>query len=162
MPLPRKSYFEHLFKCLKENRLILIPKSRDMLTSWSVMIWAAHKAQWHNGFAVVQTMKEDKAMEMVAYVDCLWRNQPDWLRARHEVEKSSSTEIKWKSGGRVLGVPQGEHQIRTYHPTMLILDECCFLPEAEQCWATAFASSPHIQLIGVSSAGPGWMADQCQ
>src|SRR2546423_11904324 len=59
MPLPRKSYFEHLFKCLKENRLILIPKSRDMLTSWSVMIWAAHKAQWHNGFAVVQTMKED-------------------------------------------------------------------------------------------------------
>lgn len=109
----------------------------------------------------MQTMKEDKAMEMIAYADCLFRNQPEWLKALHPVKKSSATEIVWENGGRILGVPQGEHQIRTYHSTTYIMDECAFLPEAEQCYNAAKASSPHVQMIAVSSAGAGWFADQC-
>lgn len=160
-PFPKKSYFEHLFAAFQKHRLLLIPKSRDMLTSWSVMVWATALAQWKNGFCVVQTMKEDKAKELVAYADCLWRHQELWLRRLHPLAGQSATEITWRDGGRVLGVPAGEHQIRTYHPTLYIMDEAAFLPEAEACWNVALASSPHIQMIGVSSASPGWMANEC-
>lgn len=158
---PQKTYFRLLFDAFAKESKLFVPKSRDMMTSWSALIWATHQAQWKKAFAVVQTMKEGKAMELIAYSDCLYRNQPDWLRARHPLKSSNATEINWANGGRVLAVPGGEHQIRTYHPTIFILDEAAFLPEAEQCYNTARASSPHVQMIAVSSAGPGWFADQC-
>jgi hypothetical protein len=158
---PRKSYFAHLFAAFTAEKCLFVPKSRDMMTSWSVLVWATHQAQWKHGFAVVQTMKEDKAIELIGYADCLYRNQPDWLRARHPLKSKTSTEIAWEDGGRVLGVPAGEHQIRTYHPTIYIMDESSFLPEAEQCYNCAKASSPNIQMLAVSSAGPGWFGDEC-
>jgi hypothetical protein len=158
---PHKSYFGLLFAALAKESKLFIPKSRDMMTSWSALIWATHQAQWKQAFAIIQTMKEPKAMELIAYAHCLYNNQPEWLRARHPLKSSNSTELNWENGGRVLGVPGGEHQIRTYHPTIFIMDEAAFLPEAEQCYNSAKASSPSVQMIAVSSAGPGWFGDQC-
>jgi hypothetical protein len=160
-PFPQKSYFVSLFDALALEPKLFVPKSRDMMTSWSALIWATHQAQWKKAFAVVQTMKEGKAMELISYADCLYRNQPEWLRNFHPLKSSNATELTWENGGRVLAVPGGEHQIRTYHPTIFIMDEAAFLPEAEQCYNSAKASSPNIQMIAVSSAGPGWFADQC-
>lgn len=160
-PFPQKSYFRVLFDALGTEDKLFIPKSRDMLTSWSALIWATHQAQWKKAFSVVQTMKEGKAMELIAYAECLYRNQPDWLKRMHPLKSTNATELNWENGGRVLAVPGGEHQIRTYHPTIFIMDEAAFLPEAEQCYNSAKASSPHVQMIAVSSAGPGWFADQC-
>src|ERR1700731_3490979 len=50
-PFPGKSYFRVLFDALAENRSaevpsIFIPKTREMVTSWSVMVYATHAAQW--------------------------------------------------------------------------------------------------------------------
>ena len=106
-------------------------------------------------------MKDDKAQELVGYAECLYRNQSEEMKALHPAEVSAS-EINWKAGGRVLGVPAGQHQIRTYHPTIYIMDEAAFLPEAEQCYSATLASSPHCQIIAVSSAGPGWFGQQCE
>lgn len=160
-PFPHKDYFHVLFDALAKEDKLFIPKSRDMMTSWSALIWATHQAQWKNAFAVVQTMKDGKAMELIGYAQCLYRNQPDWLRAKHPLKSENASELNWEGGGRVLGVPGGEHQIRTYHPTIYIMDEAAFLPEAEQCYNSAKASSPHVQMIAVSSAGPGWFGDEC-
>lgn len=160
-PFPQKSYFRLLFDAFAIESKLFIPKSRDMMTSWSVLIWATHQAQWKKAFSVVQTMKEGKAMELLSYAACLYRNQPEWLRKMHPLQSDNSTELRWENGGRVLSVPGGEHQIRTYHPTIYVMDEASFLPEAEQCYNSAKASSPNIQMIAVSSAGPGWFGDEC-
>ena len=132
-----------------------------MVTSWSAMAWATHQAQWYRAFVIVQTMKEDKAAELIGYSACLYRNQRDWMQAFHPLKQQSQTEMVWQHGGRILGIPQGEHQIRTYHPGIYIQDESAFLPEAERCYNAAKASSPHVQIICVSSAGPGWFGDEC-
>jgi hypothetical protein len=159
-PFPQKAYFVPVFEAFKKERRLFIPKTRDMLTSWCGMVWATHEAQWNSAFCIVQSMKDDKAQELVEYAAILHRNQPDWLRARHPIAHQSRNDIRFEHGGRILGVPAGEHQIRTYHPTMYIMDEAAFLPEAQACWSTVHAAGTP-QMIAISSAGPGWFGDEC-
>ena len=159
-PFPKKSYFSVVFKYFKSEKRLFLPKTREMLTSWSAMIWATGEAQWNQAEVIVQTDSEDKAKELVGYGQCLYRNQADFLKARHPLAgEPSQLEIKWKSGGRLFGIPKGEHKIRLYHPTIYIMDEASFLPEAQQCFDTAAPVAG--QIIAISSAGPGWFATQC-
>lgn len=137
-----------------------MPKTREMVTSWSVMAYAAHRAQWFKAEVVVQTDSEDKAKELVGYAECLYRNQEPWLKERHPIAgEASQLSIEWRDGGRVFGIPKGEHKIRMYHPTIYVMDEAAFLPEAEQCYNAAHPVAK--QIIAISSAGPGWFGDEC-
>lgn len=157
---PRKSYFDVLFNALAENERIFIPKTREMITSWSVMAYAAHRAQWFKSEIVVQTDSEDKAKQLVGYAEALYRNQEPFLLKRHPLSgEASQLSIEWKDGGRVFGIPKGEHKIRMYHPTIYVMDEAAFLPEAEQCFNAAHPVAK--QIIAISSAGPGWFGDEC-
>lgn len=158
---PKKTYFDVLFHFLaKMDEHLAIPKTREMVTSWSVMAFATHQAQWFKSEVVVQTDSEDKAKQLVGYAECLYRNQEPFLKARHPlVSEASQLSIEWKDGGKIFGIPKGEHKIRMYHPTLYIMDEAAFLPEAEQCFNAAQPVTKKI--IAISSAGPGWFGDEC-
>lgn len=159
-PFPRKSYFKPLFAYLKSESRLFIPKSREMVTSLAVMGYGTHAAQWRKAEVVVQCDSEDKAKELVHHCQIYYEEQPAWLKKRHPlVSRPSSDTITWRSGGRVIGLPSGEHKIRLYHPTIYILDEASFLPEAEGCYN--YASPVCGQIIAISSAGPGWFGNQC-
>ena len=160
-PFPRKSYFEPVFAAFKAEKRLFIPKTREMLTSWCVMAFATHQAQWFKAEVIIQADKEDKASELVGgYAECLYRNQPDWLRARHPLKApASALGIEWADGGRIFGIPKGVNQMRVYHPTVYVIDEAAFLPEAEACFNVANPVAG--QIIAISSAGPGWFGDEC-
>lgn len=158
---PDKSYFRLLFSAFAHDDRLFIPKTREMLTSWAVMVWATHRAQWFKAECVVQTESEDKAKQLISYAECLYRNQDDFLKQLHPLgTEASHLNIEWKDGGRVFGIPKGENKIRMYHPTIYVMDEAAFLPEAEQCYNAAHPVAR--QIIAISSAGPGWFGDQCQ
>lgn len=124
------------------------------------MVHAAHQAQWFKSEVIVQTDSEEKAKQLVGYADCLYRNQPDWLRAMHPlVREPSALTVEWIDGGKVFGIPKGENKIRMFHPTIYIMDEAAFLPEAEACYNAAHPVAG--QIIAISSAGPGWFGDEC-
>lgn len=157
---PEKSYFVPLFEAFRVNPRLFIPKTREMLTSWCVMGYATARAQWDKWFVIVQTEAEIKAEELVHYSRILYENQADWMRARHPLKgEGSALEIEWKSGGKIMAIPKGENKIRLYHPTLYVMDEAAFLPEAEQCYNAAHPVAQ--QIIAISSAGPGWFGDQC-
>jgi hypothetical protein len=67
--------------------------------------------------------------------------------------------MEWADGGRIFGIPKGEHKVRMWHPTIYVMDEAAFLPEAEQCYNAAHPVAK--QIIAISSAGPGWFGDEC-
>lgn len=124
------------------------------------MVHATHRAQWLKSECVVQTDSEEKAKELVGYAECLYRNQEPWLKQRHPLKsEASSLSIEWADGGRIFGIPHGEHKLRLYHPTIVIFDEASFLPEFEACYNVAQPVAK--QIIAVSSAGPGRFADLC-
>jgi len=159
-PFPQKNYFVPLFdEFLRADRL-LVPKSREMMTSWSFMLYAVYRAQWHKADVVIQTGSLGKVQDLVSYASQLYRYQHDFLKVRHPLEKETQTELTWADGGRVRAIPSGADQIRLYHPTIVIFDECAFLEEFAACWNTAHPVAK--QMIGVSSAGPGSFADMCQ
>jgi hypothetical protein len=159
-PFPKKSYFVPLFKALVTESRLFIPKTREMITSWAIMAHGAHRAQWYKAEVIVQTESEDKAQELVGYAECLYRNQPDWLRAMHPLKgEASRLHIEWADGGRVFGIPHGENKIRLYHPTIVIFDEAAFLTDFERAYNAAQPVAQ--QIIAVSSAGPGRFADLC-
>jgi hypothetical protein len=157
---PKKSYFQPLFKAFASESRLFIPKTREMLTSWSVMVWATHQAQWRKAEVIVQTDSEEKAKQLVGYAETLYRNQAPWLKSLHALAaEPSQLAMEWKTGGLVFGIPKGEHKIRMFHPTIYIMDEAAFLPEAEQCYNAAQPVAR--QIIAISSAGPGWFGDEC-
>jgi hypothetical protein len=159
-PFPQKPYFPVLFDAFKTQPRLFVCKSREMLTSWCCMVYATHRAQWAKAEVVVQTAKEEKARRLVEYAAILYRNQPEWLQRRHPLKRDATAlALEWADGGKLYGIPGGEDQIRMYHPTIVIFDEAAFLPAAE---ASYNASNPVAkQIIAISSAAPGWFADEC-
>lgn len=171
-PFPQKSFFVELFKAFlghspydfpdpKKPRLFT-PKSREMMTSWAVMAYATWRAQWHNWECLVQTESLEKDKELIDYCSQLWRNQEPWLKDRHPLatREPNTFSLEYAKGGRVVAIPSGAHKIRLYHPTLYVLDEAAFLPEAQACYDTAHPVA--FQIIGISSAGPSWFGDECQ
>jgi hypothetical protein len=159
-PFPRKSYFRPLFAAFLTAPRLFVPKTREMLTSWCVMVFCTNQAQWKKSFCVVQTDSEEKAKDLIRYCRILYENQPAWMKARHPLKSDpSQTQVEWASGGRILAIPKGENKIRLFHPTIYVMDEAAFLPEAEACYNAAHPVAN--QIIAISSAGPGWFGNEC-
>lgn len=167
-PFPRKSYFRPLIGELlrpvihpsQDCQTTLFPKSRELMTSWSICLYLGWLCQWRPGtLAVVQTLKETKAAELIRYVAILTENQEPFLQERHRLARSVALEIEWQNGSRMFGIPGGENQIRMFHPFVAVFDEMCFMEDAQACFDAVAPVAK--QIVGVSSAHPGWMGDQC-
>lgn len=167
-PFPDEPYLDEVIKDLARRKRLLIPKSREMMISWCCMGWIAHQCQWFPGtLAIVQSAKHDKSKDLVSgegrpgYVRTLWEQQDPFLQWLHPLEKPSqdmpADRFTWKNGSQVMAFPAGAEQIRQYHPSIYLMDEAAFLPEAEQSWGAAHPVSG--QIIAVSSAGPSWFGE---
>jgi hypothetical protein len=163
-PFPTKEYLRVVLRYLERSPRIFIPKSREMLTSWLVMGYCTQKAQYKKRTRVIiQTEKEEKGWDLVEYCRCLYNQQPEWLRRLHPLATGgvqSKGLLLWDNESRVRAIPSGANQVRQAHPTVLVLDEASFLPEAMQSYETA--NPVTSQIIAISSAGPGWFADMCE
>jgi hypothetical protein len=157
---PRKTYFQPLMGALMSEQRLFVCKTREMMASWAIVVYATHKAQWHQAETIVQTENEEKAKNLLKYAQILYDNQDDHLKALHPLKGSSQLSIEWQSGGRIFGIPAGESKIRMWHPTVYIQDEAAFLPDGQVCYDAAHPVAH--QIVAVSSAAPGWFAEECQ
>ena len=157
---PVKPYLLEVMKLLLSKETLFIWKSREMMMSWLVSLYIAWMCQWFPVFWVAQTGKEDKVAELIQYARVLHVNQPEWMRRRNPLLVDNELELRWKLGGRFLGVPKGADQIRIHHPYGYFQDESAFLPEAE---ASFNAVRPVCkQIICVSSDEMGWFHNECR
>lgn len=163
-PFPQYPFFPFLFSVFLDpnEKSVLIKKSRDMMLSWAAMgfaVWYAEKTQGVQ--IVVQSQKEEKAIDLIEYARVLYRNQPDWLKERHplamEIRMQPRNAIKWANGSEIIGIPEGADQIRSHHPAMMIGDEVAFQPDAGAAYDTAQPACTKI--LEISSAGPGWYSE---
>ena len=133
-PFPAKQYLLVAMSYLLTCDTLFIPKSREMMTSWLVCGYIAWMTQWlPHIFWILQTEKEDKATQLIQYCRILYNRQPAWMQERNPLVVSNSVELKRANGSHVMAVPQGENQVRLFHPYGYMQDESAFLPEgAEQ------------------------------
>ena len=166
---PSKPYMPWLFRLLESERRLLVPKSRDMVVSWSAMAYAVWRCQTQERTRVmIQTQKEDKGIELVCgakipgYAKTLYMRQWEGLKEKFpladKLEAMPGNLLAWKNESVIQAVPKGADQIRLYHPTVLIFDEAAHLDEFEAAYG---AADPVCQqIIAVSSVTPGWFWDE--
>ncbi len=159
-PLPRLLYIQALFRLLQIDRIILLEKSRDMMVSWicvAYLTWEAMCVPYRG--VLFQTQKEDKAIQLVDYAKCLYRNQPPRLQEAFPlakpVDKQAGLELQFANGSYIAGIPGGANQIRSWG---YLNDESSFQPDAGDCYNEAL-SAVRGKIIFNSSAGPSWYAD---
>jgi phage FluMu gp28-like protein len=161
-PFPDKPYFRFVLHEIHRNKVLLIEKSRDMMLSWLCVGYFTHAAITTERREVLfQSQKEDKAAELIDYARILYEQQPQALKQRSPLAKplrsQSSLKLEFANGSRLVGIPEGADQIRSYHPWGLLMDEAAFQPEAGEAYDAAVPVCEKI--VVVSSAGPGWFAD---
>jgi hypothetical protein len=158
-PFPDLPYLGPLFDVLQAERIIWIEKSRDMMVSWvcvAYLLWEAIRVPERG--VIFQTQKEEKAKQLIKYAKCLYDRQPDWLKAARPLYRQSDLSIEFTNGSKVMGIPGGADQIRSYHPYAYLNDESSFQPEAGECYNEALAAV-RGKIIFNSTAGPSWYAD---
>jgi len=162
-PFPEKLYFGALVEGFLKEPVLFLEKSRDMMISWLFVGLFTHAAMTNPGIEVLfQSQKEEKALELVGYAKTLYKRQSSELREVFPLKpgKPGSGALEFANGSRIIGIPGGGEQIRSYHPWALFQDEAAFMPEAGEAYDHAVPVCEKI--VVVSSAGPGWFSEQCQ
>jgi hypothetical protein len=98
--------------------VLFIEKSRDMMLSWLCVGYFTHAAITTERREVLfQSQKEDKAGELIEYARILYDQQPRALQQRFPLAKPMrSQSMEFANGSRLVGIPEGAGQIRSYHP----------------------------------------------
>jgi len=159
-PFPDKPYFRPLMEVFQAEPILFIEKSRDMMLSWLCVGLFTHVAITTPGIEVLfQSQKEEKAFELVDYAKILYDRSDEAIRKAHPLKSriQAAGRLEFAHGSRIIGIPGGGDQIRSYHPWGLFQDEAAFMPEAGQCYDHAVPVCKKIVVL--SSAGPGWFAD---
>lgn len=154
-PFPKKEYFLPVMNALLNEKLLFIQKSREMMTSWEAVGFATWMcSKMPQIFWLFQSEKEDKVIQLVNYARILHRNQPKWLIDHNPLVVDNVTELVWKRGGKIVGIPGGADQVRSYHPYALLSDESAFQLEFEASFNAAKPVCKKIVAISTDAMGP--------
>ena len=168
---PRKRYFPVIFSRLVTEPLLWIPKSREMMLSWALAGYASWAAQFHERVrAIFQSQKQEKSNELVTgrgsegYVKTLYSRQDDWLQRRYPLASRladmPADKFTWGHQSLVQGMAGGPDQVRSYHPTIFIMDEAAHIDGAEDSYNAAKPVAD--QIILTSSTAPSWFGDHTE
>ena len=161
-PFPPNDYFQIVHEIIRRQKVTAFEKSRDMMMSWAIVGYFTFEAMTVPAREIVfQSMTEDKSFEMITYAKQLYRSQPDWLQKAFPLTKPlvkmAAGELSFANGSVMWGIPDGEDQIRSYHPWGYISDESCFQAAAGSCYDNAQACAMKIVLNSTASAS--WYGD---
>jgi hypothetical protein len=116
-PFPPLPHFQPMFEILDLEPIVWIEKSRDLMVSWACVAYLTlHAMRTPQRGVLFQTLKYNKAIDLVEYAKCLYRGQPAWLKAAFPLAKPLESQpkdvLEFAHGGYVLGVPGGANQMR--------------------------------------------------
>lgn len=127
----------------QSNNLIAIPKSRRMMISWLMIYLHLWLAVWHPGVAAFMVSEsERKSIELIDRVDFILRHIPDNVMLKPKMTRKQNRIDFPGIDSYIMGVPEGENQLRQYTATALMFDEWAFWERPMESLA---AAKPCIQ-----------------
>lgn len=173
-PFPNYPYFEDVFRFLSQNPTIsqttskvrIIAKSRDLMLTWACVGKLTHMAMTKPSKIIAfQSQNKDKAEALVHYAKVLWENQEPYLKYEFPLKSGMRMDdfpmdkFEFANGSKIFGIPEGGDQIRSFHPTVLLMDEAAFQPEGQGAYDTAYHACEYEILL--STVWPGWFQEIC-
>lgn len=159
---PHDDYLEVVTRAWERSRLLLIPKSRRMLITWTMVALHYWLARFRPGTTVAFVSRKEGRSESEGSAELVARARFIHEHLPPEVEK---IEYEYKFcrlsfpsiHSEILGIGQGPDQLRQLTLTAIFADEMSFWETARDAY---IASRPTIEgggrFTGVSSAGPGF------
>jgi hypothetical protein len=151
---PDYDYLREFLWVMHHERMLLVPKSRQMLVTWSVVAYALWLALFRrSGDYLFLSRNERCAAELLDRARFILDHLPPFMQPKRKTNSAEEIEFA-KIGSRILSLPATPHGPRMYSPTAVFWDEMAFTPFDEQIWtALKPALDSGGQFIGVSSSG---------
>jgi hypothetical protein len=166
---PEKEYLKVLTQIWLENKLLLLPKSRQMMISWILCALYLWDTQFFPAkLTFFQSKREEDADDLVKRAKFIYDHEPDFLKRYHDGTKWIPVKANpHVPEGRHLtcrlsfpaiyseirGIPQGGDIIRMQTCSGIFADEMGFQPEAEAAYTAAKPTiSAKGRFTGVSTA----------
>ncbi len=153
---PQKEYLRELTRIWQKEKLLLIPKSRQMMITWLIVSLYLHDAIFNEGkYIFFQSKKEKDANALIDRAKFIFNHQPYFLRPKsHQVYCEL---LLPKMNSKIRGIPQGGNQIRMHTASGIFMDEAAFMYEVGEAFT---AAKPSVdgggRITMVSSANPGF------
>lgn len=157
------NYLEHITNTWMANPRTVWPKSRRLLTSWTIIALHVWLARYRPGQVIAfvsrkQGQNQDEgAAELVKRARFIEENLPAEVQ-HYEVENTWCRMHYPHNNSTILGIAQGANQLRQLAITAWFGDEFAFWEQAGETYA---ASIPSLEGGGrctlVSTANPGFM-----
>lgn len=166
---PEKEYIKVLVKVWLENKLLLIPKSRQMMVSWLIVALYLWETQFYEAkLTFFQSKREDDADDLVRRAKFIYDHEPKFLKRHHNGKKWIDVKANPSLpegrhlycklsfpaiNSEIRGIPQGDSVIRMQTASGILADEMGFQPEAKGAYMAAKPTlSAHGRFTGVSTA----------
>ena len=133
------------------------------MMTWGCVGFLTHLGMTEFAKVALQSQNKDKSEELVHYAKVLYDNQEDWikrqfpLRNGYKIDDFPRDRLEFANGSVIFGIPEGADQVRSFHPTALLMDEAAFQPEGKDAYDTAWHACEYIILL--STAYPSWFAN---
>ena len=155
---PRKLYIHGMLKELCSSPRIAIPKSRQIMITWTCIAYLVMKAVfWRHRLIFCQSKKEEDAAMLIDRAKHIYEHLPWWMKQasplKRALHKLPFNKLIFTNGSMMWGVPQGADVLRQYTASIIFGDESAFQEKAEDAYK---AAKPTVdgggQIILVSSA----------
>jgi hypothetical protein len=157
---PDKPYLKEITRIWREEKLLLVPKSRQMMITWLIVALYLHDTQFFPGrLNVFQSKKNADATAMVRRGKVIFDMQPWWMKQPVKFRESPQGELFFPEiDSRIMGIPQGADQLRMYTLSGLFIDEAAFQQKLEETWTAAKPTidGEDCRVTMVSSANPSF------
>lgn len=151
---PEFSYVRELVNTVGTNRFLLVPKSRQMFVTWTMLAFFLWRALFRGpGIYLFLSRNERCAEELVERVRFMIDQLPAFLKPK--LTANSRQELAFGAlGSRIFSLPATPDGPRMYSPSGVFWDEMAFTPYDRQIWS---ALQPALMsggsFVGVSSSG---------
>lgn len=132
-PYPRYKFLRNTACSSMTNRLLLIPKSRQMMISWTLCALTLFKALTRGGLHLLLSKNQFSADELLRRIMFIYDNLPGRWKLSAKTRNRSELEIADR--GRIISLPATEEAPRMHSPTSVFWDEMAFTPRADIIWA---------------------------
>jgi hypothetical protein len=128
---PDYEYLLRLPEILWREKLVLLPKSRQMLISWTMCSEMLFRAL-EGGLHLLLSKNQFSADELLRRIGFIFDHLPQKLELKTVVRNRSELEIYRR--GRIISLPATEDAPRMHSPTSVFWDEMAFTPNAGKIW----------------------------
>lgn len=157
-PFPNDLHLQVLTKYWKNERYLLVPKSRQMTCTWlfaGLYLWDS--LFWPSRMTIFQCKIEQDADANLKRLATMHERLPVWMREWQPFKYTYCSGIFTRSRSEIIAVPAGAKHYRQRTLTGAWVDEAAFTEEMDEVMAAAKpALGKHGRFTAISSASPSY------